>query len=293
MCRDVEPLVKPVNPPFPLDDSLYCLEAEEISFFKRQTNIQDEQALKTHIIDVQKAAYKVAPYACIRGFDFVHPNISKLHNYDHILKRGSKGAILLDIGSCLGVDARKAIEDGFPAHNIISSDIKESFCELGCKLFKSSSEPSCFIPGDIFDPAFLSIARPTSSVPEDTMLDIQTVRSLNDLRGRVGVVHISKVFHLFDEEKQLELARALGGLLSCEPGSIICGNHVIGSEKGIVHLTLLGVDITYFCHSLETWTMLWDGVVFEKGQVKVETSTSSIDTGGIAFPVLYWSVTRL
>ncbi|KAG0705675.1 hypothetical protein DFH29DRAFT_996553 [Suillus ampliporus] len=293
MCRDIQPLVKPVNPAFPLDESLYCPEPEEIAFFKRQTNIQDEVALKTHIIDVQKEAYKVAPYACIRGFEFMHPNISKLHIYDRILKRGSEGAILLDIGSCLGIDVRKAIDDGFPANNIIASDIEEAFSELGRKLFKSSSEPCYFISGDVFDPAFLSVTWPASSVPEDVMPDIQTLRSLNNLRGRVGVIHISKVFQSFDEEKQLELARALGGLLSCEPGSVICGNHAIALEKGIVHLTVLGVDITYFCHSVESWTTLWDGVVFEQGQVMVETRTSTVDVGGIGFCLLHWSVTRL
>ncbi|KAG1870614.1 hypothetical protein DFJ58DRAFT_19540 [Suillus subalutaceus] len=292
MSRDIEPLVKPINPPFPLDDSLYCLDSEEIAFFRRQTGIQDEVALKTHIIDVQKEAYKVAPYACIRGFHFLHPNMSKLHIYDHILKRGSEGAILLDVGSCLGADVRKAVEDGFPAHNIITSDIEEAFSELGCKLFKSSSKSILFIPGDIFDPAFLSISRPASSVPEGAMPDIQTLRSLNDLHGRVGVIHASKLFNLFDEEKQLELAHALGGLLSCESGSTICGTHVVASEKGVVRHTVLGIDISYFCHSRETWTSLWDGVVFEKGQVKVETTTSTIDLGGIPFRLLHWSVTR-
>ncbi|KAG1750165.1 hypothetical protein EDB19DRAFT_1678657 [Suillus lakei] len=293
MSRDIEPLVKPVIPPFPLDDSLYCLDPKEIAFFRRQTDIQDEGALKTHIIDVQKEAYKVAPYACIRGFDFLHPNMSKLHIYDHILKRGSEGAILLDIGSCLGVDVRKAVEDGFPAHNIIASDIKEAFSELGRKLFKSSSEPILFIPGDVFDPTFLSITPPASSVPEGAMPDIQTLQSLTDLHGRVGVIHASKLFHLFDEEKQLELARALGGLLSCEPGSIICGTHTIALEKGVVRHTVLGVDISYFCHSQESWTSLWDGVVFEKGQVKLETRTSTHDVGGVPFCLLHWSVTRL
>ncbi|KAG2037674.1 hypothetical protein BDR03DRAFT_368189 [Suillus americanus] len=101
--------------------------------------------------------------------------MSKLHIYDRVLKR--EGAILLDVGSCLGADVRKAVEDGFPAHNIIASDIKEDWflqnLELGCKLFKLSSESILFIPGDIFDPAFLLISRPASSVPEGAMPDIQ------------------------------------------------------------------------------------------------------------------------
>lgn len=59
MFRDIEPLVKPIIPSFPLDDSLYCLDPEEIAFFRRHTGIQDEVDLKTHIIDVQREAYKV------------------------------------------------------------------------------------------------------------------------------------------------------------------------------------------------------------------------------------------
>ncbi|KAG1905292.1 uncharacterized protein F5891DRAFT_1253162 [Suillus fuscotomentosus] len=293
MFRDIEPLVKPIIPSFPLDDSLYCLDPEEIAFFRRHTGIQDEVDLKTHIIDVQREAYKVAPYACIRGFDFLHQTMSKLHIYDHILKRGSEGAILLDVGSCLGADVRKAVEDGFPAHNIIASDIKEAFSELGRKLFKSSLEPILFIPGDIFDPAFLSISQPARFVPESAIPDIQTLRSLNDLHGRVGIIHASKLFHLFDEQKQLELARALGGLLSCESGSTICGTQSIALEKGIVHHTVLGIDISCFYHSRETWMSLWDGIVFKKGEVKVETTTSTVDVGGVTFRLLHWSVTRL
>jgi hypothetical protein len=125
------------------------------------------------------------------------------------------------------------------------------------------------------------------------MPDIQTLRSLNDLHGRVGVIHASKLFHLFDEKKQLELARALAGLLSCESGSTICGTHTIAPEKGIVRHTVLGVDFSYFSHSQETWASLWDGVVFEKGQVKVEMTTSTVDVGGTSFCLLHWSVTRL
>ena len=76
------------------------------------------------------------------------------------------------------------------------------------------------------------------------MLDIQTWQSLNDLCGRVGacqlvsVIQIAKLFHLFDEEKQLELTRTLGGLL---PGSNICGTHAISSEKGMDSQVLPGV----------------------------------------------------
>jgi hypothetical protein len=43
----------------PLDDKLYSLDAEELSFFQEQTGITDETKLKEHIIAVQGKAYKV------------------------------------------------------------------------------------------------------------------------------------------------------------------------------------------------------------------------------------------
>jgi len=39
-------------------------------------------------------------------------------------------------------------------------------------------------------------------------------------------MYASLLFHLFSEEKQLHLLRALAGLLSPEPGSMIFGLHI-------------------------------------------------------------------
>jgi len=56
-----------------------------------------------------------------------------------------------------------------------------------------------------------------------------------------------------------------------------------------------------FCHSPESWKELWDGQVFEKGTVKVETHLHRITdraiemVAGTSEVVLFlvWSVTRL
>jgi hypothetical protein len=49
------PLRKP-----PLDDQLYTLPPDALDYFKSQTGIQDENALKEHIITVQRSAYEVS-----------------------------------------------------------------------------------------------------------------------------------------------------------------------------------------------------------------------------------------
>lgn len=40
-----------------LDESLYTPDDQELAFFRSQTGIDDEQALKDHIISVQRKAY--------------------------------------------------------------------------------------------------------------------------------------------------------------------------------------------------------------------------------------------
>jgi hypothetical protein len=116
----------------------------------------------------------------------------------------------------------------------------------------------------------------------------------------VSIIHASAFFHLFNEEKQLYLARALAGLLSPEPGSMIFGMHVGLAEKG--HTTdPLGFGYRLFCHSPETWAQVWDGVVFEKGVVSVQSKLRHVERkeypGGEAMmesvEMLLWSVTRL
>ena len=53
---------KPSGPRLPhltLDPSLYNPEPHEIEFFKAQTGIEDDGALKEHVIAVQKEAWEV------------------------------------------------------------------------------------------------------------------------------------------------------------------------------------------------------------------------------------------
>lgn len=165
-----------------------------------------------------------------------------------------------------------------------------------------------FVAGDAFDPAHLEIVSPFYSPPDTPVPDLRTLTSLNPLRGHVSAIHASAFFHLFDEEKQFQLARALAGLLSPESGSMILGAHGGRKEKGFRVETGTALHSTYtdapmFCHSPESWTELWDGQVFDQGTVRVdvflhETQRKDLEGApgivpGAKFHVLVWSVTRL
>jgi hypothetical protein len=174
------------------------------------------------------------------------------------------------------------------------------FGDLGHKLFRTTHEtyPIAFVPGDLFDSKHLEAVPPvaTAHAPtgplEGPTPELCSLTSLNPLHGRVFATHASSIFHFFGEEKQLHLARALAGLLSPEPGSVIFGRHVGNHERGFIIPPGLG-DRQMFCHSPESWTELWDGLVFEKGVVTVQVTLEQVETKGGTIAGLVWSVTRL
>jgi hypothetical protein len=180
------------------------------------------------------------------------------------------------------------------------------FADIGHKLFKTTQEtyPIAFVPGDVFDPKHLDIVPPLASAhapttgahpPEGPAPDLRSLTSLNPLHGRVFAIHASSFFHLFSEEKQLHVARALAGLLSPEPGSTIFGLHIGSPDKGFIPSPTNGERLM-FCHSPESWVQLWDGLVFEKGVVNVFANLVQMpkpDAPNTMFTVLVWSVKRL
>ncbi|KAI1797519.1 hypothetical protein LXA43DRAFT_877015 [Ganoderma leucocontextum] len=290
----------------PLDERLYKLEDEELAFMKTQTGIEDEEELKKHILAIQAEAYDIHPYPCIRRFGFLQCKLTRLPAHKQLLALGKErqDPIFLDIGCCFGNDIRGAIQHGFPKGGAITSDLHPEFWDLGHKLFRSTPEtfPVPFLPGDAFDPAFLEATGPFYSPPSEPRPDLSTITSLNPLRGHVSAIHASAFFHLFDEEKQLQLAKALAGLLSPEPGSMLLGAHGGRPEKGLrVEMSRSNSHgITMFCHSPESWVELWDGQVFEKGTVKVDAGLVEIKRPDLThvseetkFYFLWWSVTRL
>ena len=60
----------------------------------------------------------------------------------------------------------------------------------------------------MFDDAHLSLAAPVPSGPPPP---VGSVNSLTELRGHVSAICVLSIFHLFDEEEQLELGKRLAG----------------------------------------------------------------------------------
>ncbi|KAM5540070.1 hypothetical protein V8D89_006210 [Ganoderma adspersum] len=307
MATDIAVDAVPKRDPnaFPLDERMFTLLREEdLELIRQYTGIQDHEQLKAHIMDIQKQAYLVMPYQCIRYFSFAASRINRLPSYDHVLKlaKEREGAIFLDVGTCFGTDLRKVVSDGWDVKNVIATDINPDFWAMGHKLFHTNpiSFPAAFVPGNALTDEHLQIfpVHPTNSAPEVSIPDLTLLTSLNPLRGHVSAIHAANVFHLFSEAEQLRLARGLAGLLSPEPGSIIAGWHSGAREKGektIVSGPTATSTFKQFLHSPESWQELWDGEVFERGTVKVDTELVYYknEFADREFYFLRWSVVRL
>ncbi|KAH9933965.1 uncharacterized protein BXZ73DRAFT_89643 [Epithele typhae] len=303
---------------FPLDENklTQLLGSSHVAFLREQTGINDEEQLRAHILTVTKMAYEVFPYQCIRLFAFAAFRVPSIPNYDHLLRLGKEreGAILLDIGCCFGTDSRKIAADGWPAQNIVASDIHPEFWALGHTLFGSTtgSFPATFVPGDALSPIHLTqhpiLPTSFSALPSDlTPLDLSALSSLNPLAGRVSAIHAGALFHLFSAADQARLARALAGLLAPHPGATIAGSHSAAPDRAdgepprAEEVVMLGADgsaIAQFRHSPASWAALWDGAVFEKGTVRVETELQAVavasgDGEEVQFWMLWWAVTRV
>ncbi|EIW83445.1 hypothetical protein CONPUDRAFT_52099 [Coniophora puteana RWD-64-598 SS2] len=280
----------------PPDDSFYALTPEQSGFFKAQTGIQDDEELKQHVLHVQKKAYEFAPYPCIRFFGFLEFSMGKLPVYPQLLKIGREreDAVFLDIAACFGVDARRAVYDGFPAKNVIISDIRPELLEMGHELFRTTpaTYPIHHFAADAFDPAMLEVVSPAYETPSTPRPDLNTLTSLNSLHGHVSAIYAGMFFHVFDEAQQQHLAHALAGLLSPIPGSMIFGRHKGSSVKAIKSVTSIGSSGLMFYHSPDSWIEMWENV-FEKGMVDVQVELKTLPTVGGDLDLLDWSAIRL
>jgi len=285
-----------------LDDSLYSLSPDELKFYQSTTGILDESELKRHIIGVQTEAFHIFPYPCIRRFMFTKLKVSRYPIYAHVLEHGRThpGAIFLEMACCFGNDARKAAQDGYPMENIVATDLRRDFWDLGFKLFKDTPTtfPVPFLGGDIMSSDLLDL---NASKPS-TRPNLSNLTSLTDLLGHVSIIHASAFFHLFSEEDQRQIAQRCQALLSTQPGSTIFGSHMGAPESGI-YSNIGGANRMMFCHSPQSWEKLWKDLYGET-QIKVVVTLEAKGLGDNSLLVapgpnsgdrraLIWSVTIL
>jgi len=286
-----------------LDFTILKLQEEGIAFVKDQTGIKNDEEFQKHVLRVQTEALAIYPYDCIRSMRFLSLKLANHHAYETVLKIGKErpNAVFLDLGCCMGTDARRAVADGYPIRNMLLCDLQPGFFDLGHRLFKTNRDtyPIHFLQGNILDADFLEVS-PDSEVilpnieGQPPSLDVLT--SLTPLQRHVSVIHTSSFFHLFDEAQQFKIARLLRALLSLLPGSII-----LGTDRGLPDqkdnsggIDQKSVPGTLVVHSPATWKEMWvgQGGVFKPEEVVLNTRVVIRRGPSHDAYLLYWSITR-
>jgi hypothetical protein len=154
--------------------------------------------------------------------------------------------------------------DGAPSAKLYGSDMRPEYFELGYELFQDKDTfKATFISADVFD----------------------ELSALTGLAGQIDMIYTGSFFHLFDYERQVQVAKRAVQLLKPQAGSLIIGRH-IGSESSgeVISQRPNSGEVTSkhprgkfkrFNHNEESWAALWKKVGEETGtRWKVEATLS-------------------
>ena len=158
----------------------------------------------------------------------------------------------------MGQDLRRLVHDGYPAQNIVATDLRRELWNAGRELFKDDEQtfPVKFVAGDIF-----KITEGILDESSDSNLNADESSgrpSLVPYKGRISTIYTSLFFHVFNEAQQLRLARICAALLRKERGSIIFGCHMAAdSDLGQEPHTLREGEL--YMQNTESWRAMWEG----------------------------------
>jgi hypothetical protein len=232
-----------------------------------------------HILAVRGTVYKANPYPCIGRFRFLELDLAShaLYHADVLPRMTAASStnsttattlptppIFLDLGTCLSQDLRKLIHDGAPASACYGADIIPAYIDGGYALFNDADRlpRSQFLcPIDIFD--------------VDVESDKSLLSSKSGLRGKVDIIHVTAVFHLFSLAQQKIVAAQCLRLLRRD---LRTTQQQQGEDRGLPCI-LLGKQVgnlrpeekprrddpatSSYRHNEQTWREMWDLVVAE------------------------------
>lgn len=137
----------------------------------------------------------------------------------------------------------KQIFKGAPPSNLYGSDLRPEFFSVGFDLFLDRSTiKATFIASDIFD---------------------DTSALFQQLPGKLDIINAASFFHLFDWDRQVNVAKQVVKLLRPVPGSLLVGRHSGNVRPGERE----GSEIrgVIYRHDAGSWKRLWEQVGRETG----------------------------
>lgn len=159
----------------------------------------------------------------------------------------SDSPLFLDIGTCLNQDIRKLIHDGVPPCTVAGAELSATFIELGYELFRDRPETVEMVQGNV-------LARIGEETP------------LAQFKGKLRVVQLGMILHLFSWDEQITAFLNAISLLRDEKGVLVIGQatgHVDGKETK--SLSPGGKDRGTWKHNVQSFERLIKDVEGKSG----------------------------
>ncbi|KAK3988819.1 hypothetical protein QBC44DRAFT_397377 [Cladorrhinum sp. PSN332] len=206
--------------------------------------------IEPHVTAIRKKAFDVFPYVCIGRWRFLSLNIVNLPVYSELVSRAKDGAVILDCGCCFGQALRQLAWDGAPQENLIGTDLRQEFIDLGFDLFKDKETwKGKFIAGDL-----LATAEQQHGLEQ--VVD-----------GKVDIVHVASVFHLFGWDDQVTIGVRLVKFFKKGVKGTVLGRQVGNPEEPLEPKEHERLGLGRYYHNEASFQRLWD-VVGEKTETK-------------------------
>ena len=149
-------------------------------------------------------------YPCIGQWSFLITRTPALRCYRDIVARLEAGASIIDVGCCFGQDLRHLAADGAPTDKMYASDIVPQLWDISYDLYRDVSHMKArFILADALD----------------------SVSPLHELRGKMDIILVNQVLHLFDWEGQVKAGKKPGCVVESGDLVIRISNWQLGSQS--------------------------------------------------------------
>ncbi|KAL7807441.1 hypothetical protein V8C26DRAFT_423865 [Trichoderma gracile] len=202
------------------------------------------------LLKTRKKLWEVAMYPCIGRWSFL--NLRNMHdghfsaasarlkNATGLSTASESTDALLDIGCCVGQVLRKLVQDGIEPTRLFGTDIHPEFITIGTELFNDAGSGLTFVAGDMLN-------------PED--------KALEELDGKITLVHAANFFHLFKWEEQVKVGTRITRFL--QPGTVDA--MIFGRQIGTHRPRERDGKMKSFLHNQESFQKLWDEIGAKTG----------------------------
>lgn len=196
-------------------------------------------------------------YPCIGRWGFTNLRSTTSPRFEAAVKRllskesasgDANHNAILDVGCCIGQILRHLAFKGVDTSRLYGTDLHPEFIEIGEEFFRDKGHGPTFVAGD--------------------MLDAES-ESLNALDGKVTMIHVANVFHLFNWDDQVKFGTRMLRFLQRGITDAMVFGRQIGSLKP---RQLDGIRKLYL-HDQESFQKLWDEIGLRTGtkwRVEVE-----------------------